>query len=223
MKMWLVMVYSFLSYTCDGSSVNQSTHSSVNTAYTGTDITDIKMEVDVMKGNYHDLLLRVINNEHEIVTLKGQTQQMVNELENTKRTFSCEIEDLRATTIQYEQEINETKNSWNTLNETIQDLSQSVSVLKNKLSILESLDTNSNEHDDGKSNEPGLASEKQECPLEWIRNVDFGACYFFSSKPRSWDGAQEQCREQNGSLADIHSEDEALWMADAARNNGGVN
>lgn len=33
---------------------------------------------------------------------------------------------------------------------------------------------------------------------------------------------KEQCRKQNGSLADNHSENEAVWMADAARNNGGM-
>ncbi|CAG2230931.1 unnamed protein product [Mytilus edulis] len=217
--MWFVVILSFLSYACNGSLVDQSTQSSVNTKCTGTDITKINIEVEVMKGNFHALLLRVINNEHEIVTLKGQTQQMEHELENTKRTFSCEIEGLRDTTIQYEQEINETINSWNTLNKTIQDLSQSVGVLENKFSILETLDMHSNEHDEGKSNESGSTSDKVKCPLDWIRRVDFGACYFFSNESRSWNDAQEQCRKQNGSLADIHSENEAVWMADAARNN----
>lgn len=36
----------------------------------------------------------------------------------------------------------------------------------------------------------GLTSDKLECPLNWIRRVDFGACYFFSNESRSWDDAQ---------------------------------
>ncbi|CAC5412046.1 unnamed protein product [Mytilus coruscus] len=145
MEMWLVVIFSFLSYSCNGSLVDQSTQSFVIAEYKGTDITDIKMEVDVMKGNYHALLLRVINNEHEIASLKSQTQQLEHELENTRRTFTCELQGLRDTTIQYEQELNEAINSWNTFNETIQDLSHSVSVLDNKYSLLEISGRHSNE------------------------------------------------------------------------------
>lgn len=137
MKIWLVVIFSFLSYSCNGSLVNQSTQSSVNAERKGTDITDIKMEVDVMKENYHALLLRVNNNEHKIVTLKGQSQQIKNVIENTKRTLSCEIEGLRDASIQFKQELNETINSWNTMYDTIQDLTQSVSLLDNKYSPLE--------------------------------------------------------------------------------------
>lgn len=29
-----------------------------------------------------------------------------------------------------------------------------------------------------------------ECPLDWVRRVDFGACYFFSYSQKSWNDAQ---------------------------------
>ncbi|XP_071147476.1 C-type lectin domain family 10 member A-like [Mytilus edulis] len=206
MEMWLVVIFSFLSYSCNGSLVDQSTQRSVKTELNGT---DIKMEVDVMKGNYHALLLRVIYNEHEIASLKGQTQQLEHELENTKQTFSCEIEGLRDVSMQYEQKLNETINSWNSMNDTIQDLSQSVSVLDNKYSHLEIPGKHSDESDTG---------DGSECPLDWIRRVDFGACYFFSDTHKSWNDAQEQCRKHNGSLTDIYSEDEAVWLEEYSRN-----
>ncbi|CAG2189545.1 unnamed protein product [Mytilus edulis] len=206
MEMWLVVIFSFLSCSCNGSFVDQSTQSSVKTELNGR---DIKLEVDVMKGNYHALLLRVINNEHEVAFLKGQTQQLEHELENTKQTFSCEIEGLRDVSMQYEQKLNETINSWNSMNDTIQDLSQSVSVLDNKYSHLEIPGKHSDESDTG---------DGSDCPLDWIRRVDFGACYFFSDTSKSWNDAQEQCRKHNGSLTDIYSENEAVWLEEYSRN-----
>ncbi|XP_052102871.1 C-type lectin domain family 4 member F-like [Mytilus californianus] len=206
-EMWLVVIFSFLSYTCNGSLVDHSTQSSVIAELKGTDITDIIMEVDVLKGNYHSLLLRVINNEHEIAFLKGQTQQLEHELETTRRTFSCELQGLLDTTIQYEHKLNETIHSLATFNQTIQDLSQSVSVLDNKYSLLEIPGRHSNE-----------SGDEQECPLDWIRRVDFGACYFFSNESMSWNDSQRQCRKHNGSLTDIYSENEAVWLAEYSRN-----
>nr|AJQ21492.1 C-type lectin 1 [Mytilus galloprovincialis] len=210
MKMWFIVIFSFMSYSCNGSLVDQSTQSSVNTELKGTDITKIKMEVDVMKGHFHALLLRVINNEHEIAFFKGQTQQLEHELENTKRTFSCEIEGLRDVTTQYEQELNETINAWNTFNETIQDLSHSVSVLDNKVRHLKRPGWHG--IDSGSTDEP------QGCHLGWIRNEKLNSCYYFSNTSLSWNDAQEQCGRKNGSLADIYSEDEFVWLVEYIRN-----
>ncbi|CAG2248967.1 unnamed protein product [Mytilus edulis] len=207
MNIWLLMVFSFLSYSCNGSLVDQNTQSYKVAAVDGKDITNIKTEVDVMKGNYHALFMRVINNEHEIAFLKGQTQQLENKLANTRRTFSCEIEGLRDGTIQLEQDLKETTNAWKTINDTIQDLRQRVNVLDNKYSHLKIPRKHSNKSGDG-----------SECPLDWVRRVGFGACYFFSYSQKSWNDAQEQCRRHNGSLTDIYSENEAVWLAKFSRN-----
>lgn len=32
--------------------------------------------------------------------------------------------------------------------------------------------------------------DELECPFEWIRRIDFGACYFFSNETMSWDDSQ---------------------------------
>ncbi|XP_076085501.1 C-type lectin domain family 10 member A-like [Mytilus galloprovincialis] len=207
MNIGLLMVFSFLLYSCNGSLVDQNTQSYTVAAVDGKDITNIKTEFDVMKGNYHALLMRVVNNEHEIAFLKGQTQQLEHTLENTKRTFSCEIEGLRDGTIQLEQELKETTNAWKTINDTIQDLSPMVNVLDSKYSPLEIPGKQSNESGDG-----------SECPLDWVRRVDFGACYFVSYSQKSWNDAQEQCRRHNGSLTDINSENEAVFLAEYSRN-----
>ncbi|CAG2189546.1 unnamed protein product [Mytilus edulis] len=119
--------------------------------------------------------MRVVNNEHEIAFLKGQTQQLEHKLENTKRTFSCEIEDGQCVRCKY--------------------------------SPLEIPGKHSNESGDG-----------SECPLDWVRRVDFGACYFLVIHKKSWNDAQEQCRRHNGSLTDINSENEAVFLAEYSRN-----
>ncbi|XP_071147464.1 C-type lectin domain family 10 member A-like [Mytilus edulis] len=207
MNIWLLMVFSFMSYSCNGSLVDQSTQSYKVAAVDGKDITNIKTEVDVMKGNYHALFMRVINNEHEIAFLKGQTQQLEHKHANTKRAFSCEIEGLRDGTIQLEQDLKETTNASKTIYDTIQDLRQRVNVLDNKYSHLKIPRKHSSKSGDG-----------SECPLDWVRRVGFGACYFFSHSQKSWNDAQEQCRRHNGSLTDINSENEAVFLAEYSRN-----
>ncbi|XP_063410177.1 C-type lectin domain family 10 member A-like [Mytilus trossulus] len=175
MIIWLLMIFSVLSYSCNGSLVDQSTQSYEVAVFDGKALTNIKTEVDVMKKNYDALLKRVdntCNNEKEIASLKGQIQQLEHKLENTTQTFSCEIEVLR-------------------------------NILDNKYSPLEIPGNHSNE-----------SGDELQCPLGWIRRVDFGACYFFSDTQKSWNDAQEQCRKDNGSLTDIFSEKENLWLTD---------
>ncbi|CAG2189559.1 unnamed protein product [Mytilus edulis] len=200
MKMWFVIL-SFLTYSCNG--ILAGTQSLAGAECKESNITGIKLEVNVMKENYHTLLQRVVENEQEITDLKGQRQQLENELENCRKSCSCEIENLRDDIIQNEHELNETIHSWTTFNETIQDLSQSVSNLNDKFLLLDP------------------AEDTTECFSGWIKNDDYGACYFFSDKTMSWNDAQEQCRKQNGSLADILSANEAVWLADSIRNHDG--
>lgn len=204
MKMCFLVILFFLSYSCNGILAGQSTQSFVEAECKESDITDMNLEVSVMKENYHTLLQRVIDNEQEIATLKGQKQQLEHELENSRTSFSCEIESLRDITIQNEHELNETIHYWTTFNETVQDLSHSVSTLNNKLLLLDP------------------AEDKTDCHSGWLRSEDYGACYFFSDETMSWNDAQEQCRKQNGSLADILSENEAVWLAESIRNHNGT-
>ncbi|CAG2244997.1 unnamed protein product [Mytilus edulis] len=152
--------------------VCQSAQRFVDADYKESDIKDMKLEVSVMKDNYHTLLQRVIENEQDISTLKVQKQKLENELENSRKSFSCEIESLREDTIQNGHELNETIHSWTTYNETIKDLSHSVSKLNNKLMLLDP------------------AEGTTYCRSGWIRSDDFGACYFFSDETMSWNDAQ---------------------------------
>ncbi|CAC5385982.1 MRC [Mytilus coruscus] len=164
------------------------------------------MEVCVMKKNYIVLLQRVVNNEHEIAFLKGQKQQLENELENTRRTFSCEIENLHDITVQQKLELNETIHSWTTFNETTHDLIHRVNVLDDKYLRQERCGEYINKSD-----------SYTYCVGGWRRRGDFGAFYCFSNNTLSWDDAQRECRRQNGWLADICHEKEAKWLAEYSR------
>ncbi|CAC5401163.1 HMCN [Mytilus coruscus] len=55
------------------------------------------------------------------------------------------------------------------------------------------------------------------CDGGWMRRDDFGACYCFSGQTLSWNSAQAQCKKQAGSLADIYSENEAVWLSNSSR------
>ncbi|XP_076085502.1 hepatic lectin-like [Mytilus galloprovincialis] len=196
MNIWLLVVFSFLSFSCNGSLVDKRTQSSDIAAVNRNVLTDIKMEFDVMKGNYHNLLLRVDNNADAIASLKGQTQKLEYQHENTKRTCSCEIEGLRNVTIQFEQELNETRSAWNTINNTIQDLRQSVSVLENQYSPLKMPGKHIDESDD-----------LTRCPPILPRNSNLFAyidtCLEIVHDERSWYDARRHCQQHGGDLAVI--------------------
>lgn len=65
---------------------------------------------------------------------------------------------------------------------------------------------------------PGLTDNtRMNCAGGWMRRDDFGACFCFSRQRLSWNSAQAQCKMQSGSLADIYSENEAVWLADYSR------
>ncbi|XP_071147593.1 uncharacterized protein [Mytilus edulis] len=262
MKMRLVVILFCLSYSCNGNLLDESQHNPMDAKNNGTDITDIKMEVSVLKENYHALLQRVYNNENDVAFLKGNKQQLEHELDNTRRIFSCEIEGIRDITSQYEHELNETIHSWTTFNETIQNLSNSVSLLDAKYVLLERAEIDGkwtawveepcsvtcgigtrlrhrqcsnpypknggkkctgNNKDKITCTQPScLPVDTLECYGGWIKRDDFGASYCFSDKRLSWDKAQEQCGTQNSSLADIYSENEAVWVEDSCREHSGI-
>ncbi|VDH92833.1 Hypothetical predicted protein [Mytilus galloprovincialis] len=104
--MWLIVLFSFLLF-CDKGFVF-----GLSSEYDGcnrTDISDFRSEFEVMKGNFHTLLKRVISNENEISDLKNQN----NELKNTVRLCSCKIEELNDIIIQNQCNLNETRSQFN--------------------------------------------------------------------------------------------------------------
>ncbi|CAC5415781.1 unnamed protein product [Mytilus coruscus] len=143
----------------------------------------MNLEVSVMKENYHTLLQRVIENEQEISALKDKKQQLEHELEISRRSLSCEIESLRNVTIQNEHELNETIHSCATFNETIQDLSQSVSKLNDKFLHLDP------------------AEDTTDCHSGWIRSDDFGTEFWIGGKRQGdvykWVTSDDKIKDMN--------------------------
>ncbi|CAC5381962.1 unnamed protein product [Mytilus coruscus] len=118
-----------------------STQGSLNTDIKELEITNIRLDVNVMKDNYHDLLNRVIANENTIELLKKEKQNLTHELENLSRQLSCEIEVLHDISREHQQELNEThfqfNHTWYSFNQTVHELSYNVDVLDNKYLLLE--------------------------------------------------------------------------------------
>ncbi|CAG2204301.1 HMCN [Mytilus edulis] len=85
-----------------------------------------------MKENYKALLQRVDDNEQDIASLRGQKQLLEKELENTRQTFSCEIENLHDVTVHQKLELNDINLSRTTFNETTHKLIHRVNVLDNQ-------------------------------------------------------------------------------------------
>lgn len=119
-KTWLVVIFSFLSF-CDNEFV--FVLSSKNDGCKRTEILDFKAEFEVMKGNSHTLLKRVINDEIETSVLKKQN----NELENTMRLWSCKIGELSDIIKQNQLELNETRSE---LSETKKSFADSLSKIE---------------------------------------------------------------------------------------------
>lgn len=94
MKMSVVMIFSLLVYFVSGLACGSSSRNLSNLDMKETEIADIRLDVNVMKENYHDLLKRVIDNENTIESLKKDKHYLSNEAENLKRQLSCEIEEL---------------------------------------------------------------------------------------------------------------------------------
>ncbi|VDI72172.1 Hypothetical predicted protein, partial [Mytilus galloprovincialis] len=91
----------------------------------------MEKEVFVMKENYKALLQRVHDNEQDIASLRGQKQLLEKEVENTRQTFSCEIENLHDITVKQKIELNDINLSRTTFNETTHKLILRVNVLDN--------------------------------------------------------------------------------------------
>ncbi|XP_063410175.1 hepatic lectin-like isoform X2 [Mytilus trossulus] len=211
MNVCLLYVFSFVFFFCNGSLVDQITQSSDIAAVTRNDITDIKKEVEVMEKNKHYLRLRLMNSEQDIASLKDRTQQLEHELENTKLTFWCEIEGLRNVTIQFEQELNETTNAWNTINNTIQDLRQRISVLDNQYSPLEIPGKHIDESDD-----------LTRCPPNLHRSSNLFAyidtCLVIVHDEYSWNDARRHCQQHGGDLAVIKDLKKQQFVMKALKN-----
>lgn len=131
MKKCFIIVFVMLSFSCHRYVFGTRTHSYLDAHCEETKITDMEKEVCVMKENYKALLQRVDDNKKDIASLKEQKKQLENELENTRQTFSCEIENLHDITVQQKLELNDTNHSWTTFNETTHKLINRVNVLDN--------------------------------------------------------------------------------------------
>ncbi|CAG2189558.1 CD206 [Mytilus edulis] len=192
-----------LSFSCHRYVFGTRTQSYLDAHCEETKITDIEKEVCAMKENYKALLQRVDDNEQDIASLRGQKQLLEKELENTIQAFSCEIENLHDITVQQKLELNDTNHSWTTFNETTHKLIHRVNVLDNHYLLPGRCGVHSNKTD-----------SYINCVGGWVRRADFGALYCFRNDTLSWDDAQEECRRQNGWLADIYSANEAKWLTE---------
>lgn len=141
MKMRVEVIFSFLVCFFNGMVFGSSTQNSLNIDIKETEIADIRLDVSVMKENYHDLLKRVIDNENIIELLKKDKQYLTHEVENLKKQLYCEIEVLHDITGEHQQELNETNFQFNhtlySFNKTVHELSYNVDVLDNKYLFLE--------------------------------------------------------------------------------------
>ncbi|CAG2224540.1 unnamed protein product [Mytilus edulis] len=134
--MQLVLVIFFVSCYCTKYVSGVTTQSSENVTVKEKDTIE---EVNVIKNNYHELLKRVINNEIEISEQKGREQYLKNDLENTKRYMTCQMEDIKDFTEEKYNNLNETKaalmktmisfsQSLTSLNDTIQERSNGLEI-----------------------------------------------------------------------------------------------
>ncbi|XP_063401799.1 MAM and LDL-receptor class A domain-containing protein 1-like [Mytilus trossulus] len=138
MKMRVAMIFSFFVFFINGNIIGSSTQNSLDMHIKETEIADIRLDVNVMKRNYHDLLKRVMDNENTIDLLEKDKQYLTHEVENLKRQLSCEIEVLHNITGEHKKELNETDFDLNySFNKTVREMSYNVDVLENKFLRLE--------------------------------------------------------------------------------------
>ncbi|XP_071135767.1 MAM domain-containing glycosylphosphatidylinositol anchor protein 2-like [Mytilus edulis] len=140
MKMRIVMIFSLLMYFVNVNVFGSNTQNSLNKDMKEMEIADIRLDVNVMKENYHDLLKRVIDNENTIELLENDKQYLKHEVENLKRQLSCETEVLHDITGEHQKELNETNFELNhtySFNKRVQELSCTVDVIDNKILCLE--------------------------------------------------------------------------------------
>lgn len=122
--------------------------------------TDIKKEVNVMKSNYHELLKRIILNENEISILKSQKQYLGSELENIRRHYSCQIDEIHKSNLQIRDELHKSKlklvTARDSINKSMQELSHTTDLLDKKNLMLENAEKQRSEENLNKSvNESG--------------------------------------------------------------------
>lgn len=139
--MKMAMIFSFLVFFINGNMFGSSTQNSLDIDIKETEIADIRLDVNVMKENYHNLLKRVIDNANTIDSLEKDKQYLTHEVENLKRQLSCEIEVLHDITGEHQKELIETNfelnHTWYSFNKTVHELSYKVDVLENKFLRLE--------------------------------------------------------------------------------------
>ncbi|XP_071136803.1 uncharacterized protein [Mytilus edulis] len=140
MKMRIVMIFSLLMYFVNVNVFGTNAQNSLNKDMKETEIADIRLDVNVMKENYHDLLKRVIDNENTIELLENDKQYLTHEVENLKRQLSCETEVLHDITGEHQKELNETNfelnHTWYSFNKMVHELSCNVDVIDNKFLCL---------------------------------------------------------------------------------------
>lgn len=154
--MWLGIILSFLLYSRNGYVYGLTTQRSNGEVIE----TDIKKDVNVMKSSFHELLKRVINNENEISVLESQTQYLGSELENIRRQYSCQIDEIHENNLQIRDEFHKSRSQLVTatysINETMQELSHTVDLLDKKYLLLENIARRKSEENLNKSvNESG--------------------------------------------------------------------
>lgn len=155
-RMWLGIILSFLLYSRNGYVYGLTTQRSNGEVIE----TDIKKDVNVMKSSFHELLKRVINNENEISVLESQTQYLGSELENIRRHYSCQIDEIHENNLQIRDEFHKSRSqlvtATDSINETMQELSHTVDLLDKKYLLLENIARQKSEENLNKSvNESG--------------------------------------------------------------------
>ncbi|VDI45443.1 Hypothetical predicted protein [Mytilus galloprovincialis] len=78
----------------------------------------------------HELLQSVNSNEREILSLKRENQFLTNLLENRRRQFSCEINELYENNMEHQRALNDTNTDIYHLNVTIEELRNGIDKLE---------------------------------------------------------------------------------------------
>ncbi|XP_063405762.1 fibrinogen C domain-containing protein 1-like [Mytilus trossulus] len=128
MEFIVVLILSSLICICNGNVFGPSTQNSVEADKRETRY--IQSDINVLKDNMHELLKRVIENENDISSLKSENQYLTNKLENERRHFSCEINELHENTNEQQQDLTDTNTEIIHLNQTIEELRNGVDKLE---------------------------------------------------------------------------------------------
>ncbi|XP_052082923.1 uncharacterized protein LOC127720381 isoform X1 [Mytilus californianus] len=189
-------VSTILSYICFGLLLDVDTQSSGDAEIKDADhLTSIQLEVDTLKNNFHQLLLKVQHDEDEIDFLKKQNHDLKQTLNNTvtkmeallneDEYFTQNIQVLHNVTLQHQRELYQIKSK---LTESEITVSSSLIFFNNSLQeLMNSTCKVSNEHDllnsreDKQKFEKGIKNETVKTVCKIVTELESQTDQFLSN------------------------------------------